>query len=355
MKYSALILASLFYAVTSDVIAQSLTITDQNDREVTLEGPAERVVTIPIPAASMFIALDGGTEHLAGMHPRSKTAVMEGVLGTFFPQSKEIPSDVVGEGFMPNVEALLALDPDLVFQWAHRGDDIIDPLLNAGLNVLTFRYGTDELARGWIEMMGTVVGNPEKSKRLIGWREEVLAEIEAQSAGLDDTEKPRTMYFLRFLEDLRVAGDDVFQNVSIGIAGGQNPAADGAGWRSVNREQILAWDPEIILLNGFETELTPGHVYADPVLQDVSAVRNRRIYKMPLGGYRWDPPNQESPLSWMWLAMVLHPERFDFPLRQAIAENYQWIYGQTPTSAQIDDILRLEIHDDAAGYDRFKG
>ncbi len=346
---------TLLALLTPAAQAEPLTFTDQSGHEIALPGPAERVVTIPIPAASMFIALDGGTDRLAGMHPLSKSALLEGVLGDFFPHAKAVPSDVVGEGFMPNIEALLAVQPDLVFQWAERGSDIVEPLRNAGLNVATFKYGTEELARGWIDIMGTVTGKPEKAARLNAWRDEVMAAIEAQRQGLDDAERPRTIYFLRYLQGLQVAGDDVYQNVAIELAGGANPAREASGWLTVNKEQILAWDPEVILLNGFESELTPQHVYDDPVLADVTAVRERRVYKMPLGGYRWDPPNQESPLSWMWLAMVLHPERFDFPLRDEIAQSYGWIYGQTPSAAQIDGILRLEVNGDAAGYDRFRG
>jgi iron complex transport system substrate-binding protein len=76
---------------------------------------------------------------------------------------------------------------------------------------------------------------------------------------------------------------------------------------------------------------------------------------MPLGGYRWDPPNQESPLAWLWLAQLLHPARVDADLRRVIAESYAWIYGTSPTAAQIDAILRLEMQRDAHGYARFAG
>lgn len=353
LPFAALMLLAMVLAPAAQ--AEDLAFTDQSGREITLPGPVERAVTIPVPAASMLIALDGGTDRLAGMHPLSKSALLEGVLGDFFPDAKAVPSDVVGDGFMPNVEALLAVQPDLVFQWAERGRGIVDPLLNAGLTVATFKYGTEELARGWIDIMGTVTGKPENALRLNAWRDEVLAEIEAQRAGLADADRPRTLYFLRYLGGLQVAGDEVYQNVAIDLAGGANPAQGSAGWLTVNKEQILAWDPEVILLNGFESELTPQHVYDDPVLADVTAVREHRVYKMPLGGYRWDPPNQESPLSWMWLAMVLHPERFDFPLRAMIADSYAWIYGQTPSAAQIDGILRLEMNGDAAHYERFRG
>ena len=86
-------------------------------------------------------------------------------------------------------------------------------------------------------------------------------------------------------------------NFYINLARGQNVASDMGMFVEVGVEQIIAWDPEVILLNGFEAKLSPHDVYNNELLADVSAVKNRRVYKMPLGGYRWDPPNQESPLN----------------------------------------------------------
>ena len=353
---AAIALASAAGLAPAPAQADPVTIADQNGATVTLDGPAERIATIPIPAASMVVAIDGGTDRLAGMHPLSKTALTEAILGEFFPASVDIPSDVVGQGFMPNVEALLALDPDLVLQWAHRGDDILAPLRNAGFTVAALRYGTEELTRGWIEMLGTATGNTEKAAELIAWREQAQAEITGLMADLSAADRPRTVYFLRYLSELRVAGEGTYNDFYIDLAGGTNPAAaDGSGWLTVNPEQVLAWDPEVILLNGFEDDLSPADVYANPLFADVTAIRDRRVYKVPLGGYRWDPPNQESPLMWRWLAMLLQPDRADWPLRTQIVEAYGWIYGQTPTEAQIDGILRLAMNGDAAYYDRFAG
>lgn len=351
---TALVIACSLSFAGPAVQADPIAFDDQNGDAVTLESPAERIATIPIPAASMLVAIDGGTDRLAGMHNLSKTALTAGVLGEFFPASVDIPSDVVGAGFMPNVEALLALDPDLVLQWAHRGDDILDPLRNAGFNVVALRYGTEELSRGWIEMLGAASGQDDKAADLIAWRDEAQAEIVDLMADLSQQDRPRTLYFLRYLSQLRVAGDGTYNDFYIDLAGGSNPAAeDGTGWLTVNPEQVLAWDPEVILLNGFEDDLSPADVYANPLFSDVSAVQNRRVYKVPLGGYRWDPPNQESPLMWRWLSMLLQPDVADWPIRDQIVEAYDWIYGHTPTEAQLDGILRVAMNGDAAGYGRF--
>ena len=82
-------------------------------------------------------------------------------------------------------------------------------------------------------------------------------------------------------------------------------------------------------------------------------IPNRRVYKMPLGGYRWDPPNQESPLTWLWLSMVLHPDKFDWDMADRINKSYEFIYGQSVDSDDVANILRMDMNADAANYDIF--
>ena len=74
----------------------------------------------------------------------------------------------------------------------------------------------------------------------------------------------------------------------------------------------------------------PQDIYADPVWQDVSAVRSRRVYKVPLGGYRWDPPGQESPLMWHWLTDIAFP-RQQSGLRGKVTEYFRFLYNHEPT------------------------
>lgn len=342
--------------LSSVASAEPVSFTDQRDRTVTLDAEAERVVTIPIPAASVFMAVDGGTDRLAGMHQLSKTAIKGHILEKFYPDALAIPSNITGEGFsfVPNVEALLALDPDLVFQWGHLNDDIIDPLVNAGLNVALIKIGQEEFTRRWMEIMGTVTGNEEKAAQMIAWRDDVQAELKAETDQMADEDRPRVLYFMNYLSRLRVAGGKSYNNFYINLAGGKNVAAELGMFVEVGPEQIIAWDPEVILLNGFEAKLTPQDVYDNPLFADLSAVKNRKVYKMPLGGYRWDPPNQESPLTWLWLSMVLHPERFDWGIADRIDKNYQFIYGQGVSADDVTNILRFDVNAEAANYGIFR-
>jgi len=55
---------------------------------------------------------------------------------------------------------------------------------------------------------------------------------------------------MNYLSELRVAGGKSYNNFYIDLAGGKNVANELGMFAVVGVEQILAWDPEVILLNG---------------------------------------------------------------------------------------------------------
>ncbi len=335
--------------------ADGITVTDQAGRQVTLSGPAQRVVTIPMPMASGVIALDGGTDHLVGMNPLSLTAIRQGILGRIFPAAASITDSVTGTNFMPNVEALAAANPDLVIQWGSYGNDIVDPITNAGLNALLIKYGTEDLTRQYMTMVATAIGKPERIAPLVEWRDRVEKEIEARTASLTDADRPSVLYVGNALSNITASGDKGNYNAwYIDMVGAKSASAGLNGTVTINKEQIAQWNPDIILLNAFEPQLDVSWVYNDPILSLTKAAQNHRVYKMPLGGYRWDPPNQESPLSWMWLADIVHPDLFHFDLRGEMKTAYQTLYNYKLSDADIDGILWMDKQGTAAGYDQFK-
>lgn len=348
--------AALLVASCAPLRAHADCFADLAGREVCLLHPARRVVTIPMPSASTLIAVDGSAQRLVGMHPSSKKAIDEGVLGRMFPQARAIDASVAGvgaDGFMPNVETLALLDPEVVVQWGDRGDDIVGPLRNAGLQTALLRYGTEPLARGNLALMADIAGKPERAKELIAWRAATVADIETKARDIPEARRLRVVYLQRAASGLAAAGANSYYDFYIRLVGARN-AADGlSSAPAISAEQIAQWDPDVILLNGFEEKLTPARVYDDEILSATRAARERRVYKMPIGGYRWDPPSQESPLTWMWLADLLYPELFHYDLRAEIVGAYRLLYGRTPSQADLDDVLRLSINGDARYYDRF--
>lgn len=341
--------------IATPLAADPITFTDHEDREVTLSSPAQRIASIPIPMASTLIAIDGATDRLVGMNPTAKSAIVEGILGRIFPEARDIPSDITAPNFMPNVEELARVNPDLVIQWAGRGPDYIDPITNAGLNLMTIMYGTEDRTREYMTMAATAMGRPERIEALIDWRAEVQADMEARTADLADEDRPSVLYLLRAMDNLRASGTENNYNAWYHIlAGGRNAAEDMVGgWADINVEQIATWNPDVIFLNSFEADLTLDRIMDDPILSLTSAAQSGRVYKMPLGGYRWDPPNQESPLTWMWTANLLHPDLFDYDLRAEMRSAYQVLYNYDLTDADIDEILWMGMQGGQTNYAQF--
>ncbi|AQZ51369.1 ABC transporter substrate-binding protein [Martelella mediterranea] len=351
------ILSGAFIALAAHAaMADPIEMTDQAGREVRLEGAAERVASIPMPMASTLIAIDGGVEKQVGMNPVAKQAVLEGILGKIYPEAVNIPSDITAPNFIPNVEELAATNPDLVVQWADRGDDLVDPITNAGLTAMLISYGTEEKTREYMTMSAKAMGREDRIGPLIEWREDVASDVAGKASAIADAEKPKVLYLQRAMETLIASGArNNYNTWYIELTGGTSASADlEANGVTINPEQIAEWNPDVILLNNFESDISPERIYDDPILSLTNAAQNHKVYRMPLGGYRWDPPNTESPLTWMWLADLLHPDVFDYDLRAEMKKAYKTIYDYDLTEEDIDNILWIDLNDGAANYDQFK-
>lgn len=345
--------------LSSSLSAEPITFTDVTGQTITLPAPPMRIVTLPNPAASTVIALDGKADRIVGMNEGSKRAFAGGMMGVMFPEAAGITSDILAEsgGWMPNVEAIAALHPDLVIQWGQRGDDIVAPLRNAGLPVALMvgggNSGTEELARENMRMAAEITGQMEKFDQLIAWRDRVMDELAAGFEQAGEIDKPRILHLRSAKTKLTATGERSYQNVFIELVGGQNGAAGLGVDGTVSAEQILEWNPDIILLSAAEGDAGLEAIYDDSLLSKLDAAKNRRVYKTPQGGYIWDSASHESPFTWMWLANLAHPDLFHFDLRQELRDGFGLLYAYDLSEDQIDRILRLDVNGKQQGYQVF--
>lgn len=337
-------------------LAEPIVITDQRGIEHTFTEPIETIATTVIPAPSMLTAIDQSYDRIVGINESTIKRDSGSIFATMFPGA--LTNTVIsGSDFVPNVETIAEIDPDVVIQWADQGDkDVyVAPIEEAGYPVIGLEYGTQEDLEIWIDMFSTLLGQDERGEALLERMHSTIAEIEAFAA--KQTTSPTTVF-------LRTAGDggynagmsstDAYMNTWMTMSGATNVAADveyqTASATSI--EQLLEWDPEVIFTSAM-SPLVPADIYNDPALADLSAVKNQRIYALPSGGFWWDPPSAESTLSFIWAAQVLYPDTAKFDLRTEIVELYEFLYDYTPSDDEIDDTLRFEINGEAANYDQF--
>ena len=342
------------------LLADPVTFKDVTGAEVTLPGPAKRIVTLPKPGAATVIAVDGSSERLVGMNPGSRKAFETGLLKKMFPDAASIESGIVAEGgggWMPNVEAIAALNPDVVIQWGGRGDDLVAPLRNAGIPVALMvgggNGGTEELARENIRLAADILGKQDKAEALFAWRDAVMEEIKATLDAHPNVDRPKILHLRSSKDKFTATGERSYQNFFIGLVGGEN-VATGLGVRAeVNAEQIAAWNPDLIMLTAHEADAGRETILEDSILSQTAAAKAGRVYKTPNGGYVWDSASHESPFTWMWLANLAHPDLFHFDLRTEVKSGFERLYNYTPTDEEIDAVLKLELNKGAANYEQF--
>jgi iron complex transport system substrate-binding protein len=346
---AGLLLSTALSAQTT-LPANHISVVDQRGIEVKLPRPAQRIVTIPVPMASIVMALDGSSRRVVGMHPSAKLSIEDGLLKKIFPEAVAIASDITRGGmFTPNIETVLSLKPDLVVTWSEPLE-AVQAMERAGLTVLTLKNDPSNLSQHF--------GNLDKLSKALGLESRaglIRADIErkntlVQQALATVRVRPKTLYLQQAKAAFRASGNSTFQDFWMTQSGGSNVAASLTGHQQQTTiEQLIAWNPDVIFLGTFDGAM-PADIYANPALASIAAVRNKRVYKVPHGGYRWDPGNHESALILLWSAAVLHPERLNPDLRREMRSTYESIYKYKLADAEIDGILHMQANSVAPGY-----
>jgi len=295
-----------------------LTVTDQAGREVTIEAKPERMVSGYYISTSLLIAL-GLEEKLVGIEAKaSKRAIYR----LSAPELIDLPS--VGTAKEFDLEGCAALSPDLVIL-PLKLKNAAATLEGLGIDAILVNPEDQALLTEMMNLIAAATGTQEKAQSL----KDFTAAQEAMLAqALKEAEKP-TVYLAGNSSMLSTAGDAMYQSDMIRLAGGVNAAAEiaDAYWVEISYEQLLAWDPEYIILAS-DASYTVEDVLADPNLAACKAVVNGKVYQLPSKAEAWDSPVPSGILGAVWLAGVLHPECVSQEdCGRLIDEYYEAFYG----------------------------
>jgi iron complex transport system substrate-binding protein len=130
----------------------------------------------------------GGWERIAGI---TRYAYDNDLLQRLVPHPQQIPSP--GTGFDVNVEALLALQPDLVVTWS-RKPETVEFLRSQGVPVLTINpEGLADLRRDLLRL-GRVLGREDRARQVAALMEESLSQLRRRVAAIPAGTPPRMVW-----------------------------------------------------------------------------------------------------------------------------------------------------------------
>ncbi|MBI5329829.1 MAG: cobalamin-binding protein [Betaproteobacteria bacterium] len=224
-------------------VQAEVTVRDDSGAEVRLSQPARRIVSLA-PHATENLYAAGAGARLVGAVDYSD-----------FPEAA-LALPRVGGYSRPDLEAVLALKPDLVVAWVSGNPPVVVEKLRAlGVPVyLTQPDRLEDIANG-IEKLGRLAGSePEAEKAAARFRQR-LAALRGRHAA-----RPAVPLFYQVWHQplLTVGGGQIISEV-IRLCGGENVFAALPGKApAVSVEAILAANPEAIVASGMGRDAPVG-------------------------------------------------------------------------------------------------
>lgn len=309
-----------------ETTAYPLTLTDQAGREVTLEAEPQHIVSGYYISSSACIAL-GLSDRLVGIEAKADT---RNIYALAAPQLLDLPN--VGSAKEFDLEGCIALEPDLVIL-PKKLADAAETMTGLGIPVLLVNPESHRELTEMINLIAAATSSQEKAAALTGYYDQALADIKELAAS---AAQPK-VYMAGNSAYLSTAPKDMYQASLIESVGAVNAAGeiDGNSWTEISYEQLLAMNPDIIILPS-EASYTADDIRNDAQLSIVTAVVNDAIYQMPAAFEPWDSPVPSGILGVKWLLAVVNPDLYTLEqVQNDVVSFYTDFYGLQADPALI--------------------
>jgi len=329
----------------ADVQGDTVTITDMAGRVVEIPSQVNKVYTSGQVATIMLYCLD--PDKLLGWNYELNDLEKEFILEEY----RDLTA--YGTGDSVNYEAVLAADPELIVIAGTINDGEIENAdkLQAQLNIpVVLLNGDLEASAGVLQFFGQLIGNEERGAELAAYADQVFDWLEAAVAAVPEEEKV-TVYYGNGEQSLNTAAAGSASSQVLDMIGAVNVAQleTGSGNRiDVSKEQILAWDPQVVILNGepkqdMSSKDAVTAFAADPDLASLQAVKESRIYGSPKAPFSWidRPPGPNRLIGLYWAYSIVYPEYTDYNVDEKVREFYRLFYHMELTDDQLHTLFTV--------------
>jgi iron complex transport system substrate-binding protein len=326
---------------------EQVTVTDLLGREVSIPATVERVIAIGPGALRLYVYAGNldcvvGVEQFEADSPTGRPYLLAN------PSLAELP--IIGQGGpnnAPDPENILKVAPEVIFSTYATEASAADELqAKTGIPVVVISYGTggfgttsifDEVVQDSLRLIGSITGQREKAQAATNYIQQARQDLEDRTKDIPDADKP-TVY----VGGLGARGTHGIESTQgsymlLDVIHARNIVDETgeSGSIIIDKEQLLAWDPDFIFIDqgGFAAVLEDYK--KNPVFyESLSAVQNGQVYaQLP---YNYYNTNLDTAIAdAYYLGKILYPAAFgDIDPEQKADEIYQALLGQ-PAYSQM--------------------
>ena len=249
-----------------------------------------------------------------------------------------------------NLEAIMAQDIQLIISMPFgapgerdisEADDI---QAQTGIPVIILDGSFEEISNNY-RFLGGLFGKEAAAAKLADYCDTKIKDVTSAVATVPASERI-SLYYAEGSEGLQTEPDTSSHGLIFKLAGANNVAAveekQGMGMSDVSLEQVMAWDPEVIIVWSYEVRGGAENVIrSDSAWSSIQAVRDGRVYTMPNTPFSWcdRPPSVNRILGLQWIANMLYSDAYNVDMVDATKEFYSMFYHVNITDTQAKELL----------------
>lgn len=325
--------------------AETREITDMAARKVTVPA-AENIESVfsAGPVAAIFLYMVA-PDKLLGWNYELNDVEKSIILDKY----QDLPN--FGMGDAVNYEAVIAANPTIAINSGKINDTMVsdcDALSESlGIPVVAVDNELNNSAEAF-RFMGELLGVEDHAEELAQYAEQVFTDINALS---DIPEEKKVSVYFGNGEDSLETAPRGSQHAQILDAINAVNVADlelGDGSRvQISAEQLLAWDPDVIVVNGEPKADKSGNSAAEDILSNpdyasLKAVQDQKVYGTPNAPFSWvDRPAGPNRLIGMrWFSALIYPEYIKCDINEEIHKFFDLFYHVDLSDEQLENVLK---------------
>jgi iron complex transport system substrate-binding protein len=324
-------------ALVAPPSARAAAVTDAAGRAIPIPDSVARVFPAGPPAAILLYTL--APHILIGWPRANRPEECEFMLPDVCARPEV--GRLTGRGNTANLEAVLALKPDLILDVGSTSPTFVSLAARVqeqtGIPYALLEGRFDAIAPTY-RKLGELTHRRAEAEALARYADETMTAIKQRAEEIPAAQRPR-VYYARGPRGLETGLGGSINVETIEFLGARNVAAERSGGLAlVSVEQVLLWNPDVIIT--IDADFA-ARVRQDPLWASVTAVRAGQVHLSPKLPFGWVdfPPSVNRLIGLWWLAKILYPAQFPEDIRALTRDFYARFYHVTPGDAQIERVL----------------